>query len=1047
MSKFEGLLKWRCIGPFRGGRVVAVAGDTKNHNTFYFGACAGGIWKTEDAGTYWECISDGQLKTSSVGALTVSASDPNVIYAGMGETTIRIDVSHGDGVYKSTDAGKTWTSMGLEDTRHIAEIVVHPTNPDIVYVAAFGHAFGPHPDRGVYKSTDGGETWRKVLFRSEKAGAIDITMDPNNPRILYAAIWEAYRSFSQISSGGPDSSIYKSTDGGETWTELTSNPGLPKGTLGKIGVAASTQPGRVWALIEHKEGGMYRSEDYGETWTQVSGDMNLVSRAWYYVHVHADPVDGNTVYVNNLNLWKSIDGGNTYDQITTPHGDNHDIWINPANTQIMVQGNDGGANVTQNGGKSWSSIYNQPTAQFYHLDVSNDDPYKVYGTQQDNSSIAVPSRSNGRSITWADCHLAGSGESGYIAVNPDDPDIVFVGAIGSSPGGGNALQRYDHRSKQIRLVTTWPVGMRGYGGESHKYRFAWTYPIIYSPHDSNTIYIGGNQVFKTNDEGQSWEAVSPDLTRADPDTLKPTGGPINKDSLGAEIYATVFALAESPHQQGVLWAGSDDGYLHMTHDGGENWHNLTPDEWPEWLMISMIEPSPHNPSTIYVAGTRYKLDDYKPYIYKTNNNGETWEQITDGIPVDDFTRVIREDPNREGLLYAGTETGLYVSFNGGDSWERFQLNLPVSPIHDLKVKNGDLVVATHGRSFWILDDLTPLYQYSDSIADKDAHLFKPRSSVRVLPKIFEGFSRGIVGKKSYMSTLGIVAAFTQTKTKEGALEAAFHDSGENPPREAIITYHLKEGGGEMKLSFSDMDGNVIREIAGYQEPSDNKKEADDALKASNEAGWNRFLWDMRHEPVTSIKGTDPVAQQAIEGAMVVPGTYQVTLTVGEESMSESFEIIQEPGTTGSQADLQEQYQLWVTINEKLDEAAQAINQMRDLREQLAGWADRAGDEALCKQAADLKEKVLEIESSLTVPDLRPGWPDGINAGWRLFDQLKGLPAAINLGDYKPTDQAHEVYADLAGKIDEKLAELSAFLDNELAAFNADMSEMAAVVPQ
>lgn len=1047
MSKFEGLLKWRCIGPFRGGRVVAVAGDTKNHNTFYFGACAGGIWKTEDAGTYWECISDGQLKTSSVGALTVSASDPNVIYAGMGETTIRIDVSHGDGVYKSTDAGKTWTSMGLEDTRHIAEIVVHPTNPDIVYVAAFGHAFGPHPDRGVYKSTDGGKTWRKVLFRSEKAGAIDITMDPNNPRILYAAIWEAYRSFSQISSGGPDSSIYKSTDGGETWSEITNNPGLPKGTLGKIGVAASTQPGRVWALIEHKDGGMYRSDDGGETWEHVSKDMNLVSRAWYYVHVHADPVDGNTVYVNNLNLWKSIDGGKTYDQITTPHGDNHDIWINPANTQVMVQGNDGGANVTQNGGKSWSSIYNQPTAQFYHLDVSNDDPYKVYGTQQDNSSIAVPSRSNGRSITWGDCHLAGSGESGYIAVNPDDPNIVFVGAIGSSPGGGNALQRYDHRSKQIRLVTTWPIGMRGYGGESHKYRFAWTYPIIYSPHDSNTIYIGGNQVFKTTDEGQSWQAVSPDLTRADPDTLKPTGGPINKDSLGAEIYATVFALAESSHQQGVLWAGSDDGYLHMTHDGGKNWHNLTPDEWPEWLMISMIEPSPHNPSTIYVAGTRYKLDDYRPYLYKTTNNGETWDRIDNGIPSDDFTRVIREDPNREGLLYAGTETGLYVSFNGGDSWERFQLNLPVSPIHDLKVKDGDLVVATHGRSFWILDDLNPLYQYHDDIQEQAAHLFKPRTSVRVLPKIFEGFSRGIVGKKSYMSTLGIVAAFTQTKTKEGALEAKFHDSGENPPREAIITYHLKEGGGDMKLTFSDMDGNVIREIAGYQEPSDDGKETDDTLKASNEAGWNRFLWDMRHAPVTKIKGTDPISQQAIEGAMVAPGSYQVTLTVDDSTMTESFEIIQEPGTTGTQADLQEQYQLWSSINAKLDEAAQAINQMRDLRAQLAGWADRAGDEALCQQAAELKEKVLELESSLAVPDLRPGWPDGINAGARLFDQLNGLSSAINLGDYKPTDQAHEVYADLAGKIDGKLADLRAFLDNDLAAFNADMSEMAAVVPQ
>lgn len=1051
MSRFDGLLKWRCIGPFRGGRVVAVAGDRHNPNTFYFGGCAGGVWKTTDAGTYWECISDGYFNTSAVGALAVAESDPNVIFAGTGETTIRIDVSHGDGVYKSTDAGKTWSHMGLADTRHIAKIRIHPTNPDVVYVAAFGHAFGPNPERGVYKSTDGGKTWNQVLFRSDKAGAIDLSIDPTNPRVIYAAFWEAYRSFSQISSGGPDSSIYKSSDGGETWTDISKNPGLPKGIMGKIGVAASpARPGRVWALIEHKtNAGMYRSDNGGDTWEHVSDNQNLVSRAWYYIHLTADPQDGDTVYVNNLSLWKSVDAGKTYDQITTPHGDNHDIWINPNDPQRMVQGNDGGACVSVNGGLSWSTIYNQPTAQFYHLDVSNQDPYIVYGTQQDNSSLGVPSRSNGRSITWADCFLAGSGESGYIAVNPDDPNIVFVGAIGSSPGGGNALQRYDHRTKQIRLVTTWPVGMRGYGAGQHKHRFAWTYPIIYSPHDSNVIYIGGNYVFKTTNEGQSWQAISPDLTRADSETLQPTGGPINKDALGAETYATVFSLAESPHEQGVLWAGSDDGYLHITRDGGANWTKLEPG-WPEWTMVSMIEPSPHDPATAYVAGTRYKLDDYQPYLYKTTDYGQSWTRINDGIPADDFTRAVREDPNRKGLLYAGTETGLYVSFDDGGSWERFQLNLPVSPIHDLKVKNQDLVVATHGRSFWILDDLTPLYQYSDELREKTAHLFKPRRSVRVLPKIFEGFSRGLVGKKSYMSTLGIVAAFTQTKTKEGRLDAMFHDSGENPPREVIVTYHLK-GVPEkpLKLIFKDAAGNEVRSFDGYAEPDadDKKKKGNDELKAPMEAGWNRFLWDMHYPSVTKIKGSDPIAEATIEGAMVAPGTYSVTLVVGEESMTETFEIVQEPGTTGTQEDLEAQRDLWLAINGKLDETAKAINRSRDLRAQLAGWAERVGHEELAQQASDLRKMVLAIEEKLHVPDLRPGWADGINAGTRLFEQLAGLPSAVNLGDYKPTDQAQEVFADLAGQIDAVLAEMESFIRKDIANFNDSMEGVTAVVPQ
>ena len=577
-SKYDGLAEFRCIGPFRGGRVVAVAGDARDPNTYYFGAVCGGVWKTTDAGQYWENISDGCFTASSVGALEVAPADPNVIYAGTGETTIRIDVSIGDGVYKSTDAGRSWKHIGLKDTRQIAKIRTHPENADLVYLAALGHAFGRNAERGVYRSKDGGATWENILHVSDKAGAVDISIDPNNPRIIYAAIWEAYRNFWQISSGGEDSGLWRSKDGGDTWENISANKGLPKGLLGKIGVAASpAQPGRVWAIIENQpDGGIYRSDDYGETWVVGSKDNRLISRAWYYLHLTADPLDANTIYVNNLSFWKSTDGGHNFTEITTPHGDNHDLWINPDNNKIMVHGNDGGSCVSLNGGLTWSTIYNQPTAQIYHLDTDSREPYFVYGTQQDNSSMRVPSRSRYSSITWEDCDIIGSGESGYIAVNPDDPDLIYVGAIGSSPGGGNSLQRYDHRTQQIRLIATWPRSSTGLGAGADKYRFAWTYPIIFSPHDSKIIYIGGSQVLKTTDEGQSWQEISPDLTKADPETLKPSGGPINRDAVGAEHYATVYALAESPHEAGVLWAGSDDGLLHISRDGGGNWTDITP---------------------------------------------------------------------------------------------------------------------------------------------------------------------------------------------------------------------------------------------------------------------------------------------------------------------------------------------------------------------------------------------------------------------------------------------------------------------------------------
>jgi len=1069
---FTGLLEWRCIGPFRGGRVVAVSGDYDNPNVFYFGGVAGGIWKTSDGGQYWECVSDPTLKTSSVGALEVAPSDSNVIYAGMGETTIRIDVSHGDGVYKSTDAGKSWQHMGLADTRHIGKIRVHPQNPGVVWVAALGHAFGPHPARGVYKSTDGGQTWRLVLHKSDKAGAVDLSVDPKNPRILFTTIWEAFRSPWMISSGGPDSSLWRSTDGGETWVDISGHTGLPQGIKGKMAVAVSpARQGRVWALIEHQpDGGLYRSDNYGDTWEKVNGDFRLISRAWYYVHLTADPQDGDTVYINNLAFWKSTDGGKTFAEIDTPHGDNHDLWIDPRNPLRMIQGNDGGANVSYNGAASWSSIYNQPTAQFYHLATDDHDPYYVYGTQQDNTSIAVPSDVNHNGIKWGDCFETGSGESGYIVVHPDDNNIIYVGAIGSAPGGGNSLERYDRRIDQLRLITTWPETMNGYGAEEDKYRFHWTYPIILSPHDPNTLYIGGNLVFRSTNEGQSWEPISPDLTRADPETLKPTGGPVNRDSIGAETYAIIFSLVESPHERGTLWAGSDDGLIHLTRDGGQTWVNVTPSGMLDWSTISGIEVSPYDPGTVYVAAYRYKLDDYRPYIYKTTDYGKSWTRIDDGIPSDDFVRVVRADPVRRGLLFAGTETGLYLSWDDGGSWQRFMLNLPVSPVHEILIKHDDLIVGTHGRSIWILDDISPLRQMNDDVTQSQAHLFTPRATKRILPGI--DWVGNNVGSKNYLGNGG---AFTVAKTPEGALKRTYLDVGTNPPRGAIVTYWLAATPAQpIKLTIQDASGMTLREftsltteerkkagqahtlteaeasqgtLAGEGEEGEELKPNQDAevkdLRAPAAAGWNRFVWDLRLAHATKIEGTDAAAESLIEGPFVAPGTYSMTLTVGGQSQTQRFAVVTREGVTASAEDLQAQYNLQRRIHDKVSQTAAAINQMRDLRGQLDGWSKRAAGlptgKAVGKAAGELRDRVLEVEKKLLVPDIKASWVYN-NEGLRLYQQLAELRNVVGMGDYPPTDQAYAVLDHLTAKIDPVLAEWETLKADAVAGLNRQIAE-------
>ncbi len=1069
-QRFLQALTWRCIGPPRGGRVISVAGHPTERMTFYFGAVGGGVWKTTDGGLYWENITDGYLTSAAVGAVAVAQSDPNVLYAGTGEPTIRGDVSYGDGIYKSTDGGKSWRNVGLADTHHIAQIRIHPTNPDLVYVAAMGHAFGPNAERGVFRSKDGGTTWEKVLYKSDKAGAADLTMDATNPRILYASIYEQVRNFWSLTSGGPDSGIWKSTDGGDTWQEITANKGLPSGLKGKIGLAVSpAKADRVWAIIEAegKKAGVYRSDDSGATWTQLTDNRDLIQRPWYYCHIFADPQDAETVYISNLKFWKSVDGGTNYTEITTPHGDNHGLWIDPKDPQRMINGNDGGGCVSFNGGATWSTIYNQMTSQFYHLDVDNQFPYHVYATQQDNSSIAVPSATEKGGIPWGDCYPAGTGESGYIAVKPDDPNIVYVGAVGSSPGGGGALQRYDHRTKQIRLVTVWPETYIGMGAESMKYRFPWTFPILFSPHDSGVLYTCGNHLFRTTDEGHSWQVISPDLTRNDPEKLTASGGPLTLDTSGAEHYCTIAAFIESQHEKGVFWAGSDDGLVHISRDGGDNWEDVTPPDLPAWSFITAIEQSSHAAATVYLAATRLKLDDYTPYLFKTTDYGQTWQRIDGSFPTyqerTQITRIIREDPTTPGLLYVGTETGLYFSPDDGRSWQRMASHaangagrgLPVAPIYDLKVKDADLVVATHGRSFWILDDITPLRQTAAIQHNAAAVLFPPRNTERLTLGWSVNMFRG--PGKNYMMGLGSAITFTEGKGEHGQQQRVMLDAGENPPNGVIIYYWLHEQPAEpIALAILDAENNEIKRFTSKPVTDDNAADtaaadptarggADAAAPAGEEdpnallparAGLNRFVWDMRYPEATKVPG-DLTTENAISatGARAPIGDYLLQLTVGDETQIECFHIGADPRVNLSQADADAQFQLWQQIRNKVDETHQGINKLRKIRKQLQQWHEQASDnEQIVSAANAITTKLDAIEAELIQTDAATAG-DRLRMPSKLNTRLIGLISIVAAADTKPPQQAYDVYEHLGSQIDDQLALLDGIIGDDLAAFN------------
>ncbi|HTR02903.1 MAG TPA: glycosyl hydrolase [Thermoanaerobaculia bacterium] len=1018
-DRFEGL-EFRLIGPFRGGRVTAVAGVRHDPYTFYFGATGGGVWKTTDGGSNWQVVSDKDFRTGSIGAIAVAESDPNVIYVGTGEEPIRGNVSHGDGVYKSTDAGRSWKNVGLRDSRQIARVRVHPSNPDLVYVAAQGHVWGPNAERGIFRSEDGGKTWKKILYVDEKTGASDLAMDPGNPRVLYAAFWQVVRHPWELVSGGAGSSLWKSTDGGDTWKKLTE--GLPEGLWGKVGVAvAPSKPGRVYAFVEAKHGGLFRSEDFGAKFTHVNDEHKIRERAWYYSWVYPDPKNADVVYLPNVEMHRSNDGGKSFATMRVPHGDNHDMWIDPDDPGRFIVGNDGGATITFNGGRSWSTLDNQPTAQFYRVTTDNQFPYWVYGSQQDNSNVCIPSGVVGDGIDRTDWHPAGGGESGWMAVDPKDSNVVYAGEY------GGVITRYDHRTKQSRIVMAWPQLADGHATSDLKYRFQWNAPIMISPNDPKALYHASQILLRSRDAGETWEEISPDLTRNDKSKQGKSGGPITIDVTGVELYGVIFALGESTAEPGVIWAGSDDGLVHVTRDDGRTWQNVTPKGMPEWIQINAIEASPRTKGTAYVAATMYKWDDFRPYLYKTTDYGKTWTKITNGIPDGAFTRVVREDPVRPGLLYAGTEIGLYVSFDDGASWQPFQRNLPYTPIADLAVKDGDLVVATQGRAFWILDDLTALRQWSDSIGGSAAHLFPPRPTVR-----FD---------------------VETPREGEGGAEAA----GTNVPAGVVVDYWLKEtpkDGQKVTLEFLDGD-TVLRSSSNQKAPKvedlkkraaqeEGEKDRDKPLEPK--AGVNRFVWDLRvMKPSLVPKAVFNEGTKA--PPKVAPGTYAVRLTVDGKSSTQPIEVRPHPAGAATAADLKAQYDLLKAIRDRLSETHDTVLAIRDVRaqvEEVGARAERLGKgDALAKQAAAVAAKLTAVEEQLTNP-LIVADEDDLNYEPKLDHDWVYLAAVVASADAKPLATSVQYYGLLAGRLDAIRAQYTAVLDTDVKAFNQAVA--AAAIP-
>jgi photosystem II stability/assembly factor-like uncharacterized protein len=1013
-------MKWRLIGPFRGGRVEAVTGVAGNPSVFYFGAVAGGVWKTTDAGGSWKPEFQHEA-VSSIGAIAVDPQDPNVIYVGTGEPALRGDISYGDGMYKSVDGGATWTHIGLNDTRHIAKILIDPHDPNIIFVAAIGHAYGPNAERGVFRSTDAGKTWQKVLYKDDKTGAIDMTFAAQDSHILYAAMYQEVRTPWGFSSGGPGSGIYESVDGGTTWKQLEGH-GLPSGVLGRIGIAVGADPQRVYALIEAEKGGLYRSDDGGENWQLINGNHDFTQRAWYFTNVYADPKSTDTLYILNTGMYRSTDGGQTFKSINAPHGDRHDLWIDPTNTARMIEADDGGATISQDGGQTWSTEDNQPTAEFYHVATDERFNYYVYGAQQDNSTVAIASRSDSGAIAERDWYDVGGGESGFVIPDPKNPNIVYAGSY------DGLITRYDKANGQEQDITAWPLNPMGWGAATLKYRFQWTAPIAMSPFDSNTIYHGAQVLFKSTDQGQNWTVISPDLTRNDKSKQGSAGGPLTQDNTSVEYYDTIFAVAESPVERGLVWVGSDDGLVHVTRDGGKAWSDVTPKGLPDWSRIDLIDPSTHAAGTAYLAADRSRWDDFHPYLYKTTDYGKTWTKITNGLPDNVFTHAIGEDTVRKGLLFAGTETGIYVSFDDGTQWQSLQLDLPTVPVHDLIVHGNDLIIATHGRAFWSLDNITPLREMNSGDANADTYLFKPATAYR-----FRGGRFRILG--------GFAA-------------------GENPPSGAVIDYSLKtEPKQSITLEILDSSGKLIRKYKSQGEkPAEESPEASFFRGARAtlpaKAGLNRFEWDLRYEPPSVVPGAVAWGGRPI-GPLAVPGNYQVKLTVAGKSYTAPLRLEGDPRIKVSPDDLQKQLDFSLQIRGRVTEAHDAVNQIRDIHGQLTTLEKRlAGNEktkATADAAKDLDKKFTDVEEALIQVKSKTG-EDPLNFPIMIADQMMALDSTVQSADTAPTQSSHEVFDLLSKQLDEQMAKYRQLKDKDLADFNKrirseDIPAIAAPVPE
>lgn len=993
-------MEWRNIGPFRGGRSAAVTGVPGKPNLFYFGSTGGGVWRTTDAGNTWENISDGFFG-GSIGAVAVSEWDNNVIYVGGGEKTIRGNVSYGYGMWKTTDAGKTWKAIGLKDSRHIPRIRIHPKNPDIVYAGVLGDVFKSSEERGVYKSVDGGLTWKRVLFANADAGVVDLAMDPNNPRILYASTWRIRRTPYSLESGGEGSALWKSTDGGDTWENISKSEGMPKGIWGIAGVSVSpVNSNRVYAIIENQDGGVFRSDDAGKTWKKMNDDRSLRQRAWYYTRIYADTKDEDVVYVLNVDYHRSKDGGKTFSSSEAPHGDHHDLWIAPEDNLRMVIGDDGGAQVSFDAGENWTTYHNQPTAQFYRVVTDNHFPYRIYGAQQDNSTVRIAHRTDGSAITETDWEETAGGESGHIAIDPNDNDIVYGGSY------DGFLTRVNHRTGEERNINPWPDNPMGHGAEGAKYRFQWNFPIFVSPHDPKKLYAASQHLHVTTNGGESWQVISPDLTTNDSSKMGSSGGPITKDNTSVEYYCTIFAAGESPYEKDFIITGSDDGLLHTSRDGGKSWQKASIPDMPQWTMINSVEFDPFVKGGAYIAGTRYKLGDYKPYLFKTKDYGKTWTKITDGIDAGHFTRVVRADPKRAGLLYAGTETGMYVSFDDGSSWKPFQLNLPIVPITDLTIKNDNLIAATQGRSFWIIDDLTPLHQLNETIASAGFHLYKPMQSYRM-----PGGQGGFRG---------------QSKT-----------DGKNHPGGVMVHYYIKDTAQtKASLEIMDSEGKLIKK---YSTKPD-KKAREEEIKIK--PGFNRFVWNMRYPDAEGFDGIILWAAR-LTGPTAMPGKYRARLTVNDKSSETEFEIIKDPRTSGSTEDIKQQFDFLMKVNAKLTQTNKAIKKIRTVRDQINRVTEPFKGKEEMKDLADLSKKILDdmkkVEETLYQTKNRSG-QDPLNFPVRLNNKLAALASEAGRSDYKPSTQVLAVYDEVSAKIDEQLQMLDKIFNEQIPKFNQAVKE-------